>query len=93
VDTAALDAFFAEAEDVLTDWHGSADAVHGSSYYEQPVGGGGARLDWQSLIAEWVARGCPDVMRASEVPPIPEWNRGRTLAELSQPRGPRAPAA
>lgn len=28
MDRDALDAFFAEAEDVLTDWHGSLDSMH-----------------------------------------------------------------
>lgn len=51
MDREALDEFFARAEDVLTDWHGSTDAMvghapvsddvealPGDSYYEQPRG-------------------------------------------------------
>lgn len=47
-----LDAFFAKADDVLTDWHGDTDAMHarvptsddvealpGESYYEQALSG------------------------------------------------------
>lgn len=78
MDREALDDFFARAEDVLTDWHGSTDAMvarvpdsddvealPGDSYYEQPRGA--VWSPWTTVghappRIEWLAPD-PEVMR------------------------------
>lgn len=61
MDRDSLDEFFARAEDVLTDWRGSTDAMHahapdsedvealpGDSYYDQPSG-----PVWSPPVVDW----------------------------------------
>jgi hypothetical protein len=59
----ALDAFFAEAEDVLTDWHGSPDSMNTS--------GTAQRRGYRSVFRELVERHGATIQIGSTVYTLP----------------------